>query len=393
MPTRRELLMGASASMLAMHMGPELNALESAKPATLPNDRVAWLSSNLNALGPSPAAVQAMHAATHKTYSYGDEPALALQQRLLQLHNLPFNDTTSDDNYFAKYNAFRENPLIVSSGCTELLKNAAIAFGQPDGNFIEAVPTYQYMGNVAQKHYPKMQRIRVPVNALNQTDLDAIEKAINKNTRFVYLVNPANPTATVIEPKRLMQFINNVPDDVIVIMDEAYMEYATPGTTVSVIDEVLKRNNLLVFKTFSKVYGIAGLRVGYAVGQVPLLKRMNMYSDGMGFQNMLSMIAAKAAIDDTQFVKDSVNHANRIKGEMFQRFVDYGMQPTPSETSFMWVNTGRDNHKAIHQLRQQGIFIKDSEGYWNVPQHVRVSVGSDADMQRFYRGFEHVMGI
>ncbi|CAA0095177.1 Histidinol-phosphate aminotransferase [BD1-7 clade bacterium] len=394
MLNRRSFLRSASAGALSVYMGQELMAMEHARQTTgIAIEDTIWLASNLNPLGASPKAMQALSDSSNQAYRYGGHKALALQEKLHQHHNLPFQSYEDPKQYFAKYDAFTRNPVLIGNGCTQLLNAAAMAFGDNGGNYIESFPTYNQLGRTVTEHHPGMKRAQIPVNDEYQNNIPAILAATNKNTRFIYLVNPTNPTGTVTAKADLMRLINETPENVIIIIDEAYMELADPGATVSLIPESLKRPNLLVFKTFSKVYGLAGLRVGYAIGPVPLLQQLNRRTDGMGFQNLVSMAAASAALDDKAFIQASIHHGNKTKAVMQQRFSDYGFTPIPSHTSFMWVKTGRNNTAAVETLRRRGVFIKDGQSYWQRPGYLRVSVGSDDDMARFYRHFEEVMGV
>lgn len=219
-------------------------------------------------------------------------------------------------------------------------------------------------------------------------DLEALAARISPRTRLIYLANPNNPTGTYFKSDAFEKFFAHVPRDVLVVLDEAYFDYVEDPQYSRSIELVKKHSNLLVLRTFSKVYGLAGLRVGYGIGPAALFKEMDKLRTPFNTANV-GQAAAIAALDDADHVRRSqqVNRAGR--DQMQRRLSEMGARFVPSATNFVLVETGDDGSAIAAELLKQGVIVRPT-GWMGFPQAIRVSIGLEAENQKFLEAFARV---
>ena len=223
------------------------------------------------------------------------------------------------------------------------------------------------------------QGIEVPAKNFGH-DLDAMQKAVRPDTRIVFVANPNNPTGTWVTPEDMERFIAGVPPQVLVVLDEAYNEYLRPEFRADSLSWLKKYPNLLITRTFSKVYGLAGLRVGYAVGSAGVADMLNRVRQPFNV-NSISLAAAAAALDDHDFVRKS--HDLNLAGmaQMTAGLKALGLEYIPSYGNFVTLKVG--DAKAVNlALLKSGVIVRPIAGY-GMPDWLRVSIGLESENARF----------
>jgi histidinol-phosphate aminotransferase len=205
-------------------------------------------------------------------------------------------------------------------------------------------------------------------------DLEAIARAITPKTRVIYLANPNNPTGTAFSLAELEEFLGRVPESVLVVLDEAYVHYA-PSLNRRKTEEIFRRcGNLLILRTFSKVYGLAGMRIGFAIGRPELLAAMNKLKTPFNTSGV-AQAAALAAIDDREHVKRCIETNAAERKRLSEGLSGLGLRPVPSETNFIFMEVGPEAKEICDELLHLGVIVRPL-GWMGFPEAIRISVGA-----------------
>ncbi|MBB3103597.1 histidinol-phosphate transaminase [Azomonas macrocytogenes] len=326
------------------------------------------LASNENPLGPSPKALAAIRAELPELTRYPDGNGFELKQRLAQCHGVQMNQIT------------------LGNGSNDVLDLIARAYLAPGLNAVFS----QYAFAV----YP------ISTQAVGATgkvvparqwghDLEAILAAIDADTRVVFLANPNNPTGTWFGPDALSAFLERVPENVLVVLDEAYIEYAEGEELPNGMSYLARHANLLVSRTFSKAYGLAALRVGYAVSSAQIADVLNRVRQPFNV-NSLALVAACAALGDTDYLQEGrrVNAAGMRQIEQGLR--ELKLDWIPSRGNFIAVNFARDAAPINQALLKEGVIVRPIGGY-GMPDFLRVSIGLEHENERFLQALRKVL--
>ena len=317
------------------------------------------LRSNENPYGPSPLARLAMtdHINSSNRYNWnlGSELITAL----------------------AKKNDVAAGNILLGSGSTEILDLTVRFAAQQKGNFIIADPSYGYWTDTAQKL--GLTKIAVPLTADKKHDLPAILKAIKLNTRLVYLCNPNNPTGTICERDALVKFITEATKNTLVLIDEAYIDFSGQE---SVCKLVLENKYLVIAKTFSKIYGLAGARVGYAIANDSTLEQISLLQSWPnGGISAVSVAAALASLQDENFVKETFSLNEKAKQYTIQQLKLLKIPCIPSCSNFIYFSLANYKKDFFEQLKNNNISgtkIYEENGKWS-----RITIGTMDEMQKF----------
>jgi histidinol-phosphate aminotransferase len=317
------------------------------------------LASNENPLGPSPKAVAAIRAKLDQLHLYPDGDCFYLKQGVAQ-----------------KLGVAPEN-LIFGNGSNEIIELAVRTLMRPGDEAVMAEQVFVVYPLIVQAVGGKKKT--VPLRNFTH-DLAAIGAAITPATRVVFLANPNNPTGTIFRRDEWERFLGKVSRDVLLIVDEAYFEYVQdPGYPDSLHYHAEDRA-ILSLRTFSKLYGLAGLRIGYGVGPKQLIDMMHRVRQPFNV-NAAAQWAALAALDDIDHVQRSLE-VNRVGIEYLQReFTRLGLEFAPSHANFILVRVGR-GQEVFKQLLSRGVIVRPMAGY-QFPEHVRVTIGTMAENQKF----------
>lgn len=355
-----------------MHFKPYIQNLPPYKSAKLITKQPAGmvkLSSNENPLGPSPRALAAMHDALPSVYRYPDAGSGALKQRLAEKFALAPEQVMCT-------NGSDEAVFLI---CLAMLREGDEAV-MALGSFISYYLRTLEMGARA---------VRVPLRNYTH-DLDAMVDALTDRTRLLFVCNPNNPTGTTNTATELAQLLDRVPEHVLVVVDEAYVEFVEQADYPDTLAELRAgRPNLIVLRTFAKIHGLAGLRLGYAFGDTDVISYLDRARPTFNV-NMLAQVAGLAAIDDEQHVARSREHAQASRGFFERELRALGLNPVASQTNFTAVDVG-DDLAVTAALIERGFTVNPISG-WGVPGHIRVSYGLQPENERFFAALREVLG-
>lgn len=324
------------------------------------------LGSNENPLGPSPRATAAIHAALGEVFRYPDPQGGALKAALATQHGV------------------EAVQIVLGNGSHELLMLIAQCFADADTSVVFS--EFGFAVFPIATAAAGAQAIRVPALQRGHTDmprghdLDAMAAAIRPDTRLVYLANPNNPTGTWFDDAALDAFIARVPSTAIVVVDEAYAEYVTAPGLRSALRLLPRHPNLVVTRTFSKAYALAGLRVGYAISSPQVIGVLERLRESFNV-NGLALAAAEAALGDQDHVAKARawNHSEREW--LSERLREHGLRVLPSQTNFVLMDFGHDAAPVEQTLFERGVIARPMGGY-GLGDCLRISVGSRAENQR-----------
>jgi histidinol-phosphate aminotransferase len=325
------------------------------------------LASNENPLGPSPKAVAAVIQATRAMHRYPDGEAFYLRRALAQKLGI------SPDS------------LLFGNGSNEIIELAARSFLRPGDEAVMAAQTFIIYRSVVQAigGSPK----EVPLRNYTH-DLDAIAEAIGPRTKMVFLANPNNPTGTIFKRREWEEFLGAVPKKVLIVMDEAYSEFVEDPEYPNSLDDHAEGHLIITLRTFSKIYGLAALRIGYGVAAPEVIDLMNRVRQPFNVSS-LAQIAALAALDDREHV-EATRKVNREGLAYLKREFDRIGRPwVPSWANFILVNVG-NGAQVYERLLRLGVIVRPM-GFYGFADHVRVTVGTPAENERFVAGLEEAL--
>lgn len=318
------------------------------------------LNSNENAWGPSDIVTKAINQSIMQSNRYPWQTRQVLIDRISKMEGIP------SDN------------ILLGAGSTEILQLAGLAFGAHGGTIVSSYPTFPLMMQHAVGF--NAQWNKVALDKQFNHDFNALETA-SKDAQLIYISNPNNPVGTMTPKKELLDFCKSISHDTVVFIDEAYMEFTDDGLHGSLAKEVLSAENLIVARTFSKIYGMAGLRVGYAYAHPGLIKKMKHYHVGFEINMPItSLHAAIAAADDQQFVMKCKEENKKMRQLVYEAFNSWGVKYIPSQTNFIYFETRRFKEGLVKLLEKNQVLIRD---YGDQPGYARVSLGTQGQMETF----------
>lgn len=339
----------------------DMEAIETTPPAIK-----ARLLANENPFGPSSNAKKAIAEAIELSYQYPRESRAALEEKIMT------------------YEGLKPGQLLMAAGSSPLLLAGALYYGK--GTIVSATPTYEDLLRHAEQLGTKV--VRVPLTADYKYDLDAMEKAIDSTTSLVYICNPNNPTATVVDNAKLKAFCERVSKKTTVFIDEAYIDYLDDPKSVSLIDSVKKGQNIIVARTFSKLYGFAGLRVGYLVAQPETVTKLSMYTAGPMSISAPSWGAAVAAYQDKEYLQDAFNKTMESKKHLYNTLKTEGYEFIPSSANFVMFPVKMESKKFAEEMMKRGVGVRS----WKFigKEWCRVSIGRMDEMEAFATAFKEL---
>lgn len=333
---------------------------ELARELDLDPRTIVKLASNENPLGPSPRVISAIRAELDELTRYPDGNGFVLKQMLAERCGVNVNQVT------------------LGNGSNDILELVARAYLAPGLNAVFSEHAFAVYPIATQA--VGAQAKAVPARQWGH-DLDAMRAAIDERTRVVFIANPNNPTGTWFDAKALDSFLAGVPEDVLVVLDEAYIEYAEDGELPDGLAFLAAHPNLLVSRTFSKAYGLAALRVGYAICSAQIADVLNRVRQPFNV-NSLAQAAACAALDDRDYLAQSRACNAAGMQQLEAGFKQLGLEWIPSKANFIAVDFGRDAAPINQALLRQGVIVRPVAGY-GMPTFLRVSIGTEAENARF----------
>jgi histidinol-phosphate aminotransferase len=339
--------------------------------ASIPLDKpleshVVQMGMNENPFGPSPLAIEAMRAALDRCNRYPDDTGYKLRQKLAHRFNVSVDE------------------VIIGVGASDLLGVAFNAVLSPEAEVLTSEGSFVVYYLLAESTGIRMEC--VPLKDYSY-DLEAMARRINSRTRLILIANPNNPTGTIIRRKEFEKFLDRVPNHVLLVMDEAYFEYVESPEYPDSLDYRISGKAILSLRTFSKVYGLAGVRLGYGIASAEVIDTL--YKVRMTYSVSAPAIAGGlAALDDAQHVEKSVrlNHNERefLMTSLSQRHV----KCIPSFTNFILLDLGVPAASVTERLLNEGLVVRPA---WGIPTGLRVSIGTREHNERFLSALERVL--
>ena len=351
-----------------------INAWPAGKPieeirAELGLESLALMATNENPLGPSPKAVEAIRAESGKVNRYPQGPCTYLKRKV------------------AARLGIDEQMILFSNGADNCLRIIGCTFLNPGDEVIVAHPAFPVYGIVARV----MDAAPVEVPLKDHThDLAAMAERIGPKTKLVFVCNPNNPTGTIVGRKQLSAFVEALPDHVVLILDEAYFEFVDDEQYPNALDYIREGRNVVGLRTFSKLYGIAGLRIGYTLASPELTGVMERVREPFPVSRVAEA-AALAALDDEEFKSRVLANNQESKHFFYQSFDRLGLSYAKTHTNFMFVDLGTDAKEAAQALLERGYLIRPGTP-WKHPSFARVTFGTVEENRGLVAALTEVLG-
>lgn len=326
------------------------------------------LASNENPLGPSPLALEAIKKYMGEGNLYPDNSCYHLKIKL------------------AEHLEVSPERLGIGNGTTELILLIGMAFLNPDETLIMSQASFIMPKLVSQVMDSKL--IEVPLKDYRH-DLDEIRGTITDDTKIIYLDNPMNPIGTMLPQQELSEFLKSIPEDILVVLDEAYFEYVDREKRPHSLEFVKEDRNVVILRTFSKLYGLAGLRVGYCISKREIIQVIKTVSPPFTV-NRLGQIGAAKALEDKTHIEKTLEMNESGKQYLYENFEKMSLFYIPSETNFVTIDVKTDAQKIFEELQKKGVIVRPLAMYGK-PTFLRVTVGTPKENQKFVKAFKQVL--
>jgi histidinol-phosphate aminotransferase len=326
------------------------------------------LASNENPFGCSPKVKEALVQEADLLSIYPDGAGMELRSEL------------------AKFLGVEINQLVLGNGSDELVMLTSRAYLQPGTNTVMAEPTFPVYKTTATIEGAAV--IEVPLKD-GVHDLSAMLKQIDDNTRVVWVCNPNNPSGTMNTEEEILSFLKQVPSSCLVVLDEAYYEYVTDSAYPESIPLLKDYPNVLILRTFSKVYGLAGLRIGYGVAAPAIIDKLDRVREPFN-TSRIAQRAAVVALMDQEFVAACREQNEAGRNQLYAAFDELNLSYYPSQGNFILVFTGRDGNELFQALLKKGVIIRSGVPL-GFPKAIRVTVGSEKQNEIFIQAFREVL--
>jgi len=328
---------------------------------------VVRLSSNENPYGPSPLAVKAMTDAFGLAWRYPDEHQQSLVDALAKMHGVAVEQ------------------ILLGNGSAEILKVAAAAFTATGKKLVVGNPTFEAI--LAHARTAQADVVKVDLTSDYAHDLPKMLAAA-RDAGLVYICNPNNPTASITHRDQIRSFLAKVPTQTIVLIDEAYHHYVESNDYESVVPLVKRYPNLVVARTFSKIYGMAGLRCGYCVARPGLIQRMRSQQTWDSV-NIMALVAASASLQDTEQVEQGRRRNSEVKKFVYSELNNLGFKWIPSHANFLMIDLRREVRSLIAAMGEHNVQV--GRVFPALPNFMRVTIGTRPQMETFVSTFREVM--
>ncbi len=333
-------------------------------------DQIVKLASNENPLGPSPLAVEAVRRALPELHRYPDGGGFYLKQALAERHSISIDS------------------VILGNGSTEIIEIIAHAY-LADGD--EAIFSQQSfvmypiaIASVNGKGVP------VPATADRRHDLEAMARAVTPRTKLIYIANPSNPTGTYVTRRELNRLLELTPETVLIVADQAYQEYVEDPLYPDALDDLKAGRNVIILRTFSKIYGLAGIRIGYALGSPEVIATLNRIRSPFNTSH-LAQVAGLAALQDETWTARCREENAKERAYLETELVRRGMRFTPSATNFVLVEFNQDVSRLFAEFEKRGVIIRPVGGP-GLTNCARISVGTRAENERLLVALDLLTG-
>lgn len=330
--------------------------------------RIIKLASNENPFSPSPKVLDVLNRKMGHINRYPDSQCYYLRQEL------------------ASYYGIDGDNIIFGNGSDELIILALRACAEEGSEIIIGVPSFLIYEIQARAFGIKV--VKSPLKE-HRYDLNDMKKRITKNTRIIFIANPDNPNGSCLSDKEIKDFMKDIPDDVLVFFDEAYFEFS-PDYFSGTLDYVKNKKNVIVSRTFSKAYSLAGLRIGYGIGAGDVMEAINKVKEPFNV-NSLAQYAALEALKDKKYLKNCLGYIEKEKQFLYEELGRLGLFYVESSTNFILFNTGAMSSSDIYnKLLSKGIIVRNMSG-WGMDNSIRVTIGKHEENQEFIKALEKII--
>jgi histidinol-phosphate aminotransferase len=336
--------------------------------AELGLNEIAQMATNENPNGPSPLAIAAMEKAIRRVNFYPHGPCAALRRKL------------------AARLGVEEDMVVLGNGGDNCIHMVAAAFLDDGEEVVMADPSFPVYTAFSKAMGARV--VSVPLRN-HAHDLQAMRKRVSRRTKLVFVCNPNNPTGTIVSKAELDEFVSSLPSRVILLLDEAYREFVSAPEYPDGLSYVKGGHKVIVLRTFSKLYGLAGLRIGYTVADRALSGALARVREPYAVSGV-SEAAALAAMDDTVFVSTVLSNNERSKELLYEAFQRLRLTYVPTHTNFVLFDAGREAAGVAKELLQKGYLVRSGE-IWQLPTWIRVTFGTEAQNRGFVAALEAVL--
>jgi histidinol-phosphate aminotransferase len=326
------------------------------------------LASNENPLGPSPLAIEAVQQKLATLNRYPDGSGYYLKKKLSEKYGLPAEQ------------------IIPGNGSNELIELVVRTFLAEDDHVLQAFPSFLVYEKIVRGAGGRM--TSVPLRNL-RVDLQGLQAAVSPQTKIIFINNPNNPTGSVLRQEELRRFLRAIPKDVIVVVDEAYIEFVTDESTANGLELLEEHSGLCVLRTFSKLYGLAGVRIGYGFASREMVEYMDRVRQPFN-ANALAQAAAVAALDDTDFASRTLNMVKEGLEHLYRGLDEMGVEYVPTQTNFFLIKVPEGGKRTYERMLREGVIVRSMEAY-GLAEYIRINVGLPEENERFVRTLRKVI--
>ncbi|MBN2468667.1 MAG: histidinol-phosphate transaminase [Deltaproteobacteria bacterium] len=326
------------------------------------------LASNENPLGPSPKAIEALLNHLHSIHRYPDANSYKLKQMLAEKFDVP------------------PDAILPANGSNEIIELVLKTFLRPGGEVIVPEPSFSLYTKFTQAldGVP----IKAPLKEFS-VDLEAMKEKIGPRTRIVIINNPNNPTGTIVRKTAFEQFIRSIPENIVIIVDEAYGEFVTDPDFPQGHHYLTDKPWVITMKTFSKAYGLAGLRIGYGIAAPEIMHYLNRVRQPFNV-NLLAQVAACAALTDHDHVIKTLRTVNDGLHYFYQNLKQRNIEFIPTQANYLMIRVGKNSDTVYEALLKEGVIVRSLTSF-GFHDYIRVSVGTPSENQRFIASLDKVL--
>jgi len=326
------------------------------------------LASNENPAGCSPEVQKAVAEALDSVHRYPDSSAHTVTQLLAR-----------------KWGVRPEN-IVMGNGSDDIIALLAATCLDPQDQAL--MPSPSFLMYEISVRAAKGEPVMVPLKNFSM-DLDAMAAAVCDHTRLIFLTNPFNPTGAAVTETQFRRFADKIPDDVLIVVDEAYIEFARDEQIYNSLDQPLADPRVVTLRTFSKAYGLAGFRVGYGVMDEAVAGYLHRVRQPFNV-NSLALVAAAAAVQDEQFLKDSIDKIRRGVDYLARELEKMGLEVLPTQANFLMANVKTDSKNVFRKLLEKGVIVKSMKSY-GFDRYIRVNAGLESENRTFVQALQEVL--
>jgi histidinol-phosphate aminotransferase len=309
-------------------------------------------------------------------------------KELEKIHFYPESACPDLSKALAQQLGFTPEHFIFGNGSNDILELIAKTYVCAGEEVLFGDPSFIVYDIAAR--IPNGVPVRIPLKDWKY-DLDAILARITPKTKLIFIANPNNPTGTVVDPAAADRFVRNLPDGVLLCWDEAYLNFGDPGTIYDATQWVKDGLNVLVTRSFAKVFGLAGLRIGYSLGMPELIEPMHRIRQPFNV-NLIAQAAALAALEDHQYLKEHYELIKKGREQYYKALDEMGMKYLPTQANFIAIYIGPGMLKVYDQLLHEGIIVRPLAGPWGMPEWIRVTFSSLEHNEAFLKALRKVLG-